>query len=272
MTQDMPSVEVILAAYNQVEYMRLVLEGYARQKYKNFSIAIADDGSGPEVAALIDEYRDKGLNIRHEWQEDEGFRKAQIVNRTIRTSAADYLILSDNDCIPQPDFVGSHVTVAEDGFFVVGRRINLRENISRALVDGTLPLAITNNRLWLLGKSLKRELNYAEFGLRLPWVFARLWSRRDVAMFGANFAVWRKDMLGINGFDSDFVGYGMADTDVEWRLMGNGVRRKALLGRGCVIHLYHKTRESTERNREVMKARKEAGIVRVKNGIVSAGE
>lgn len=268
MSQSKLSVEIVLAAYNQVDYMRLVFEGYLRQQHKDFSIVIADDGSGDDVASLINEYRRKGLSIRHEWQEDKGFRKAQIVNRAIATSSADYLILSDNDCIPHPDFVGSHVAVAEEGAFVVGRRINLRARLSAELVAGEIGVDAFDGRWWLIIQSLKRELNYAEFGMRLPWFLTRLWSRKDVAMFGANFAVWRLDMMGINGFDSEFVGYGMADTDVEWRLMGNGVKRRALLGRGCVIHLYHETKKATERNREVMKARKAEGIVRVKKGIV----
>ena len=75
-------VAVILSTYNSPERLSLVLCGYSVQSDMDFEILIADDGSGPATRHAIDEARDAlGLEIRHVWHEDDGFRKCAIMNR-----------------------------------------------------------------------------------------------------------------------------------------------------------------------------------------------
>ena len=67
---------------------------------------IADDGSKPDTAAVIEEQAARlPFPIRHVWQEYKGFRKARACNRAVLNSEADYLIFSDGDCIPSPSFL-----------------------------------------------------------------------------------------------------------------------------------------------------------------------
>ncbi|GIB60892.1 hypothetical protein VCSRO93_2920 [Vibrio cholerae] len=51
--------EVIMAAYNDAEVVGITLEGFRRQSDSDFSLCIADDGSGPEVLAVVNKYRKK---------------------------------------------------------------------------------------------------------------------------------------------------------------------------------------------------------------------
>src|ERR1044071_9494526 len=100
------TVGVVFTTYNRPHDLARVLAGYARQTHKDFELVIADDGSGDETRACIEAARRVWkLNIRHLWQEDIGFRKCRILNRAIVETGADYLILTDGDCIPHPDFV-----------------------------------------------------------------------------------------------------------------------------------------------------------------------
>jgi hypothetical protein len=82
-------------------------EGYFGQTESDFSLALADDGSGPGVDRLVREFSDRGLSIRHLWQEDSGFRKARILNRAIGSSEADYVILSEGRRAGSSDGPGS---------------------------------------------------------------------------------------------------------------------------------------------------------------------
>ncbi len=265
--------EVIIANYNKPEFLRRVLEGLLNQTDGDFTTTIADDGSGPEIGHVIADFR-QHLALGHIWHEDIGFRKNLILNKAIKQSQADYLIFIDNDCIPEPTFIADHKRAAQQGYFVSARRVNLGAEITRAVVDGSYSIRHLFRPLTLLGLGLRRRVRYAELGMHWPWFISRLWSRKPRALLGCNMAMWRRDLLAINGFDAGAVRYGLIeDTDLEWRLVANGVRPKSLLGRGCVFHLDHPTRKNDNTsNKEYMKAKQERGEVWAVNGIDSLPE
>ncbi|MGH7539602.1 MAG: glycosyltransferase, partial [Gemmatimonadota bacterium] len=123
---------VILSTYEQPGWLERTLRGYARQMHREFEILVADDGSGPETASVIDRARrDAGLAIRHLWWEHRGFRKCGIANHAIVNAAGDYLIFSDGDCVPRDDFVGTHVRLARAGRFLSGGALRLPPQTSR---------------------------------------------------------------------------------------------------------------------------------------------
>jgi Predicted glycosyltransferases len=268
------NIEVIIANYNKPEFLALVLEGFLLQSDKQFTITIADDGSGPEIAAVVQRYAARGLTLRHLWHEDQGFRKNLILNKALRASCADYIIFIDNDCIPEPDFVADHRAVARPGCFVAGRRVNLGPAVTSQLIAGTRRISTLFQRANLLWLGLRGQVRYAELGLHLPWLLARLWSRKSRALLGANMAMWREDLYRINGFDAAATTYGLIeDTDVEWRLRAVGVQGLSLLGRGCVFHLDHPTRKHNDpTNQEYIRRKQEAAQVWAENGIYPPGE
>ncbi len=262
-------IEVVVATYNKPEFLRLVLEGYRRQSDSNFTICIADDGSGSEIADLVSDFRESGLRIRHIWQIDAGFRKNLVLNRAIATSEADYLIFVDNDCIPEPYFVADHRKAAAPGTLIAGRRVNLGAAITHALIANRLSIGALSSRLYLLRAALRRQVRYAELGMHWPWWISLLWSRRARGVIGANMAFWRQDLVHVNGFDNSAVKYGLLeDTDIEWRLHANGVRGRSLLGRGCVFHLDHPTRKSDDiSNRQYMEQKMVNGVIFACDGL-----
>lgn len=235
-----------MAAYNNAATMRLVLEGYLRQSDRDFSVAIADDGSGPEIEALANEFRERGLKIRHFWQEDRGFRKAIALNKVISSSSADYLVFTDNDCIPQETFIADHRRAAKPGCFAAGRRVDLGPELAEQVRTRKVPLECLDSPRWLLRQALGRSLRHAEYGLHLPWWITGLWSRKQVGLLGANMAIWKSDLYLINGFDGGIPGGDGEEVDLEWRLMAAGVKRISILGRAAVVHLYHPQRPNED--------------------------
>ena len=250
MTSDSFSIEVIMPAYNNPDVMRLCLEGLLRQGDRSFTIAVADDGSGPEILQLVETFRDRGLSIRHLWHEDDGFRKAIIINRAIGSSDADYIVFTDNDCIPQSSFIADHRRAARRGSYMAGRRVNLGAELTEEFKGGKWPVSVLDSRWWLLRQASAGRLRHAEFGMRLPWPLAMLWSSKQIGLLGANMGIWREDLLRVNGFDNDIPGGRGEEVDLEWRLRASGVKPGTLLGRAGVAHLYHRQLEGDPRGRQ----------------------
>ena len=51
-------LSVVLSTYNAPSLLERVLAGYARQTHRDFEVVVADDGSGPDTAELIEAWRD----------------------------------------------------------------------------------------------------------------------------------------------------------------------------------------------------------------------
>jgi glycosyltransferase involved in cell wall biosynthesis len=261
------TIEVIMAAYNNVVVMRLVLDGYLQQKDQDYSLCIADDGSTHEIAELVEEYKYKGINIRHVWHEDKGFRRATILNKSIASSRADYIVFTDNDCIPDGDFISDHKFWSEKGYMVSGRRVDLGEQISDSLLKGEISVSKLKNKFFLIKKSIYKELSRVEIALRPPMFICRIWSKKEKPLLGANMAVWRKDLLTVNGFDNEFVGYGCEEVDLERRLKLNGIMLKSMRGRGCLFHMYHPEKSVGKDTFELLKKKAQSNNVWAENGI-----
>jgi glycosyltransferase involved in cell wall biosynthesis len=95
-------ISVVLSTYERPRDLALVLAGYALQDDPDFEVVVADDGSGPETAAVIADAARSGPPVRRVWHPDRGFRKTESLNRAIATCRSDYLSFSDGDCIPRP--------------------------------------------------------------------------------------------------------------------------------------------------------------------------
>ena len=68
------TTSVVLATYERADALEVVLRAFHDQTGAHaFEVIVADDGSGPDVAATVERWRGR-LDIRHVWQPNEGFR------------------------------------------------------------------------------------------------------------------------------------------------------------------------------------------------------
>ena len=131
-------ISVIVTTYNREDALAAVLRSLAPQTDADFEVIVADDGSGPGTAALIEAWKAKvGHRVVHVWHEDNGFRAAEIRNRAILASRGAYCIFLDGDCIVRPDFVATHRRLAERGWFVTGNRILLSPALTSSASSST---------------------------------------------------------------------------------------------------------------------------------------
>jgi len=233
-------ISVIVTTYNREDALEAVLSALSRQSDREFEVVVADDGSRPATAALIERWKGRlGVPLSHVWQADRGFRAAEIRNRALLAARGDYCVFLDGDCIARTDFVATHRRLAERGWFVTGNRVLLSRELTAAVLrEAVLP------QTWNLAQWINRRaqggVNRLAAVLRLP--LGPLRKLRPGQWQGArscNLAVWRSDLERVDGFDASFRGWGREDSDLLIRLLHSGVRRKDGRFATGVIHLWH---------------------------------
>ena len=225
---------VVITTYNNPDYLRRVLEGYLNQTRLPDEILIADDGSTKDTFEMLKVMeKDSPVRLVHVWHEDRGFRAASIRNKAIAASIGEYIILSDGDTVPSRRLVEDHLRYSEEGRFIQGHRVLLGPEASKGFRSSgiTLPALL---RLMVTGGAG----NLAN-ALRLPVPVARVSVKRS-GIRSCNMSFFRKDILGVNGFNEDFEGWGREDSELVERFYKYGLKRKDLKFRGCCYHLYHK--------------------------------
>ncbi len=235
-----PAVSVIATTYNRPAALRRVLEGLLQQRHLPAEVIVADDGSGDETRDIVaDITRHAPFPIVHVWQEDRGFRAAAARNRAIAASSGDYLVFIDGDSIPCPQFVERHVSLAEVDCFIVGNRVLLSPDLTKAIEAGSSQPCTWSVTEWVRHR-IRGHVNRVLPLLYLP--DGRWRKRRPAEWRGArtcNLAAWRSHLDDVNGFDERYEGWGHEDADLVARLIGRGVRRKDGHWAVPVLHLWH---------------------------------
>jgi glycosyltransferase involved in cell wall biosynthesis len=233
-------ISVIVTTYNREDALDAALRALAHQSDQDFEVIIADDGSRPETAGIVENWRPRlPAPLKHVRHEHRGFRGGEIRNRGIRASAGEICIFLDGDCLASADFVAAHRRLHEPGWFVTGNRILL----SRELTDSVLAhgaAAETWRFPALLRERLRGGINRLMPTLRLPLgPFRKLHPESWEGAQTCNLAVARRDLDRIDGFDCAYTGWGLEDSDLAVRLLHAGVRRKDGRFATGVLHLWH---------------------------------
>lgn len=225
-------IAVVMTTYESPQALSKVLEGYALQSRVPDEVVVADDGSGAATLEVIAHWRARApYKLLHVWQENKGYRRSRILNMGVAASSADYIVFTDGDCLPHRHFVADHERLAEAGFWVQGKRAQIREQFAPQARAGDASGWPLLRRGWLWR---------AAYGIRwpLPIVWRQTGAFRERAL-GSNMAMWRTDLESVNGFNEAFVGWGSEDREVTVRLYHLGRRKKFVLGRALQFHLDH---------------------------------
>ena len=243
-------VSLIVTTYNWPEALDAVLRSVASQEVPPDEVLIADDGSSSETAAVVSRWGAMvHFPIRHVWQEDHGFQAAKIRNKAAAMATGDYLIFLDGDCLLRPGFVRRHIKFAEPGHFVAGNRVLLSRDFTLLSLEQGVPV-----EQWSTGR-FRHDQIQRSWPLRtwplgpLRKAFPRQW--RGVKT--CNLAVWKKDLVAVNGLDESFVGWGYEDSELVIRLLRQGVKR--INGRFAltVLHLWHNAQDRSQERSNYLK-------------------
>jgi glycosyltransferase involved in cell wall biosynthesis len=91
---------LIVTTYEWPAALDLTLKSIARQSVAPGELIVADDGSGPETARVVERWRGRlRAPLLHLWQPHEGFQLARSRNRAIAAATGEYLIVVDGDMV-----------------------------------------------------------------------------------------------------------------------------------------------------------------------------
>ncbi len=260
----MLNVSLIITTYNKPDYLRKVLGAVLLQRPLPHEILVADDGSDEKTEKVVEEFSAlAACPLVRVWHEDLGFRAAKIRNEAVKRASGDYIVFLDGDCIPGSRFISDHISLAEQGCFFQGKRVLLDRKAS-GFFEGS------RSRDWsyLLRVTMSGRLSNFHHLLRVP-LFPALRSRRLRGAKGCNFALYRKDLVAVNGFNEDFVGWGREDSELAVRLYRYGLTRKTHPFRAVCFHLWHEenARDRLEANDELLRGAVDGSGYRCRNGI-----
>ena len=256
-----PQISVIISTYNAVEWLKKTLWGYSVQDYSDFELVIADDGSGPETRELLENFqKEMPVPIHHVWHEDRGFQKSTILNKAIEACNAEYILMSDGDCIPRRDFVGVHNRYREQGFFLSGGYYKLPMDISEKITKSDIFEQRCFDLEWLQKLGLPSSFKNHKFTARgLKAKVLNALTPTNASWNGHNSSGWKKDIIAVNGFD-ERMQYGGQDRELGERLFNSGIKSKQIRYSAVCLHLDHprgyKTRESIDKNLGIRAATK----------------
>ncbi len=266
------TIGVVISTYNNPAWLEKVLWGYNLQTVQHLEIIIADDGSGQPTKDLINRFNTEfNLNIKHVWQKDEGFQKSRILNKAIQNAESEYLIFTDQDCIPRRDFVETHLNMASEGYFLSGGYFKLPMSISQELTLEDIQKESAFNLNWLFAHGLKKSFKCTKLWKGSLWTkLLNLVTPAAASWNGCNSSGWKLDMLAINGFNEDMQ-YGGQDREFGERLWNLGLKSRQIRYSAICLHLDHKrpykTEETMRKNKAIRKTTRKTNQIETPNGI-----
>lgn len=101
-----PLISVVMGAYNNREVLKRVLDGFNEQTTRyDFEVIVVDSSSTDGTDKFLNEYPAR-FSLIPIIQENQG--KAAARNRGVSEAAADYVIITDADMIPDSGFIQAH--------------------------------------------------------------------------------------------------------------------------------------------------------------------
>lgn len=239
-----PAATVVIPTYGKAAYLELTLTALATQTVDDFEVVVVDDGTPGGIGAAIEGARAAGLTrLTCLTQPNRG--RAAARNAALAAASGRVVVFCDDDRIADPDFVAAHVAaVADRG----GVSIGWKKRVLTQWIPRVLPL--TQDEL-LVALRLVRDLDRAESLLSPERLHADFGSLSPLSLgdepdnyaaivdeFGddlagfrlgwclgttASLAVPREAVTAVGGFDEAFVGWGIEDTDLCYRLHRRGL-------------------------------------------------
>jgi glycosyltransferase involved in cell wall biosynthesis len=237
-------ISVILATYERADALGLVLNAFAEQEGEGFEVVVADDGSGDEVARVVRRWRQR-LEIEHVWQSKEGFRKARALDLAALAAHGDYFAFLDGDCVPRQGFMNALRHAASPGWFLTTKRVMLREEFSRRVIERGTPIWRWSAARWLF--RAPRQVGRPGYVVpardrRRPWRPEQPDFTPPVAAYTL-VGVTRDDFKRVNGYDARCTrSTDGEDQDLAIRLRRSGLRCGWPGPAATVLHLWHPER------------------------------
>lgn len=257
-------VSLVITTYNNHSALKKVMESIVMQTCHPDELFIADDGSDERTASVVKLFSESTLfPVIHVRQEHRGFRAAKIRNEAIKRATGDYIILLDGDCIVNNHFVSDHIYLSEERCFIQGKRVHVVKD-----AVGSFTHEHANSSLLLLKMGLRGKISNIHHLIRLPFDFS-VKNRKLKGIKSCNMSFFRKDVVAVNGFNEDFIGWGNEDSELACRFFRYGLRKKVHSFMAICFHLWHPSNKSfTKGNRGLLEGTLKSTEYFCRNGLI----
>lgn len=254
---------LVITTYDNPVLLKKVVDSILVQSRMPDEVIIADDGSEKETAHIVQGFSEVfPVPMLHVWQEHMGFRAAKIRNEAIKKSSGDYIILLDGDCVVSRHFISDHLLLAEKGCFIQGKRAHVNRNA----VQG-FSYYHANSFPGLLKMALAGSISNVHHLIRLQHFFI-IKNKKLKGIKSCNMGFFKQDILAVNGFNEDFIGWGNEDSELANRLFKYGLVKKVSQFTAICFHMWHPTNKAiTNGNRQLLAATLTSKEYYCKNGI-----
>lgn len=233
-------VSLIITTYDSPEALAKVVESVLVQRRLPDEIIIADDGSDERTSSLVKRISGVApIPVLHVRQEHRGFRAARIRNEALKRCSGDYVILLDGDCVVNRHFISDHLHLAEERFFVQGKRAHISEGAVEAFSHRH-----ANSLPSMLGMVLRGNVSNVHHLVRFP-SFPSIRNRKLKGIKSCNMSFFRSDVFAVNGFNEEFTSWGNEDSELACRFFKYGLTKKVHPFMAVCFHLWHPTNKST---------------------------
>jgi len=187
-------ISVIIPARNEEKYIESVIKSVRAQDFNEYELIVVDNGSTDKTAEIA-EY----LGARVVFEPTTGLPRAREKGRNVAN--ADLLVYLDADMIIPPSYLSKLFCFLEENKKVV---------------------AVSNPYLFYDGNWRIKSLQKFVFKIHFP-IFRRLLKvlKLPVNLMGGNFAVRKKTLEEIGGFNKNIEFYG-EDLDISKRISKKG--------------------------------------------------
>ena len=208
MTMSLPSVSVIIPAYNAAAFIGDALAALEAQMYQGpLQIIVVDDGSTDTTKNVVEKYS----RVKYFFQSNAGPASAR--NFGAREASGEILLFTDSDCRPERAWIEKMA----NSFSV--------PDIS--VVAGSYGIANPGS---LLARIIHNEIRYRHQALMPEFPRA----------FGSyNFAIRRAIFEAVGGFNTDYRTASGEDNDLSYKVLKSGGRIRFL--RDALVDHYHQT-------------------------------
>jgi len=260
-------VSLVITTYNNHTALKKATEGILKQTRLPDEVFIADDGSDGLTTSVTELFAAVApFPVRHVRQENRGFRAAKIRNEAIRQSAGEYIILLDGDCVVNAHFISDHLCLAEERFFIQGKRVHVGKNAVDAFT-----CEHADSFIKLVGLGLQGKISNIHHIIRLPFDFS-VKNRKLKGIKSCNMSFFKKDILAVNGFNEDFIGWGNEDSELACRFFRYGLRKKCHSFMAICFHLWHPSNKGFAKgNRDLLETTLNSKGYWCGNGIIKKG-
>jgi len=189
-------VSIVIPTYNRKETLQQTLKALFNQSYPKdkYEIIVVDDGSTDGTEEMIDELINKSpCKLKYLHQKNQGPAVAR--NNSIKSSEGKIILFTDDDCVPEIDWISKHVKWYEKDIIGVGG------------------LLISKN------ETLLDKMDYYRY--KEQYVDRKL-VYNPILLGTANCSYKREILAEVGGFDESFPFPGGEDGDLATRILRFG--------------------------------------------------